>query len=137
MCISLYHTFFICTHTYPQICPHYSQYNSPFIYHQPLPNTFVAATLHTKLSTTTKSDHCITISYYRTKGFACRTLARPRYCAAINSISAVCASSRSVFSVIGNCIAISYYIKKPLRSHLWGFCLSFRFRFSFYPLDIK
>ncbi len=40
------------------------------------------------------------------------------YCAAIHSISAVCASSRSVFYVIGNCIAISYYIKntsRPLR----------------------
>ena len=54
----------------------------------------------------------IAIFYYRTKSFACKTLARPRYCAAINSISAVCASSRSVFYVIGNCIAISYYIKK-------------------------
>ena len=53
----------------------------------------------------------------RTKSFACKTLARPRYCAAINSISAVCASSRSVFYVIGNCIAISYYIKKWCREN--------------------
>ena len=52
----------------------------------------------------------------RTKSFACKTLARPRYCAAINSISAVCASSRSVFYVIGNCIAISYYIKKAQKN---------------------
>ena len=48
-------------------------------------------------------------TFKRTKSFACKTLARPRYCATINSISAVCASSRSVFYVIGNCIAISYY----------------------------
>ena len=54
---------------------------------------------------------------FRTKSFACKTLARPRYCAAINSISAVCASSRSVFYVIGNCIAISYYIKKETGLH--------------------
>ena len=53
------------------------------------------------------------MSFKRTKSFACKTLARPRYCVAINSISAVCASSRSVFYVIGNCIAISYYIIKP------------------------
>ncbi len=56
----------------------------------------------------------ITSHFFKTKSFACKTLARPRYCAAINSISAVCASSRSVFYVIGNCIAISYYIKKEV-----------------------
>ena len=39
----------------------------------------------------------IEISYKGTKSFACKTLARPRYCAAINSISAVCASSHRNF----------------------------------------
>ena len=113
------HFFYLYTHLSTNLSTLFT-IQLPPIHHQPLPNTFVAATLYMKISTTTKSDHCITISYHR-------TLARPRYCAAINSISAVCASSRSVFYVIGNCIAISYYIKKPLRSHLWGFCLSFRF----------
>ena len=54
----------------------------------------------------------IEISYKGTKSFACKTLARLRYCAAINSISAVCASSRSVFYATGNCITISYYRTK-------------------------
>ena len=65
-----------------------------------------------------------------TKNFACKTLARPRYCAAINSISAVCASSRSVFYVIKIRIYFHLYLLPRLLIFLYSYILIFLYSYS-------